>query len=108
TVYQALCALQTRAAEHGGTSPNRISFTVTVQLARLTVAAQAAGDATALDTARHEVITELLAALLPTRRHRQCQRIKKPSKNTFEVRKRDQARTPSSVHYTLKVTKHPT
>ncbi|WP_052270302.1 IS4 family transposase [Streptomyces sp. MUSC 125] len=108
TVYQALCALQTRAAEHGGTDPDRISFTITVQLARLAVAAQAAADATVLDSARHEVITELLAALLPTRRHRQCQRIKKPSKNTFEVRKRDQPRTPSNVHYTLRVTKHPT
>lgn len=108
TVYQALCALQTRAAEHGGADPDRISFTVTVHLARLTVAAQAAADATVLDTTRHEVITELLAALLPTRRHRQCQRIKKPSKNTFAVRKRDQPRTPSNVHYTLKVAKHPT
>ncbi len=108
TVYQALCALRTRAAEHGDTDPDRISFTVTVQLARLTVTAQAAGDATVLQTTQHEAITELLAALLPTRRHRQCQRIKKPSKNTFEVRKRDQPRTPSNVHYTLKVTKHPT
>lgn len=108
TVYQALCALQTRAAEHGGTDPDRISFTVTVQLARLTVAAQAATNVTTLDTARREVTTELLAALLPPRRNRQCQRIKKPSKNTFEVRKRDQPRTPSNVRYTLKVTKHPT
>ncbi|RPK42626.1 hypothetical protein EES39_20470 [Streptomyces sp. ADI92-24] len=108
TVYQALCALQTRAAEHGGTDPDRISFTVTVQLARLAVAAQAAADVTTLDTARREVTTELLAALLPPRRNRQCQRIKKPSKNTFEVRKRDQPRTPSNTRYTVKVTKHPT
>jgi hypothetical protein len=100
--------LQTRAAEHGGTDPDRISFTVTVQLARLAVAAQAAADPTVLDTARHEVITELLAALLPPRRNRQCQRIKKPTKNTFEIKKRDQPRIPSNVHYTLKVTKHPT
>ncbi|MFG2632351.1 transposase, partial [Streptomyces sp. NPDC048473] len=69
TVYQALCALQTRAAEHGGTDPDRISFTVTVQLARLAVAAQAAADVTTLDTARREVTTELLAALLPPRRN---------------------------------------
>ncbi|MFI6730866.1 transposase [Streptomyces sp. R-74717] len=70
TVYQALCALQTRAAEHGGTDPDRISFTVTVQLARLAVAAQAAADVTTLDTARREVTTELLAALLPPRHNR--------------------------------------
>jgi hypothetical protein len=79
-----------------------------VQLARLAVAAQAAADVTTLNTARREVTTELLAALLPPRRNRQCQRIKKPTKNTFEVRKRDQPRTPSNVRYTLKVTKHPT
>ncbi|WP_228389949.1 IS4 family transposase [Streptomyces smaragdinus] len=108
TVYQALCALQTRTAEHGGTDPDRISFTVTVQVARLAVAAQAAADAITLAAAHREITTELLAALLPPRRNRQCQRIKKPSKNTFEVRKRDQPRTPSNVRYTLKVTKHPT
>ena len=108
TVYQALCVLEMHAAEQAGIDPDRISITVTVQLARLKVAAQAAVDATALGTARREVVAELLAALLPTRRDRQCERLKKPSKNTFEVRKRDQPRTPSNVHYTLKVTRHPT
>jgi hypothetical protein len=108
TVYQALCALEMRAAEHGGIDPDRISFTVTVQLARLTVAGQVAADTTALSTARREAVSELLATLLPSRRHRQCQRTKKPPKNTFEVRKRDQPRTLSNVRYTLRVTKHPT
>lgn len=108
TVYQALCALEMRTAEHGGIDPDRISFTITVQLVRLTVAGQVAADTATLDTARREVIAEFLAALLPPRRHRQCQRIKKPSKNTFEVRKRDQPRTPSNVRYTLRITKHPT
>lgn len=108
TVYQALCALQMRAAEHGGVDPDRISFTVTLQLARLKVAGQAAADAVTLDTARREVVTEILAALLPARRNRQCQRIKKPIKNTFDVRKRNQPRTPSNVHYTLRVTRYPT
>ncbi|MFE5596245.1 transposase, partial [Streptomyces sp. NPDC056549] len=107
TVYQALCALQMRAAEHGGIDPDRISFTVTLQLARLKVAGQAAADPITLDAACREVVTEMLAALLPARRDRQCQRIKKPIKNTFEVRKRDQPRTPSNVHYTLRVTRYP-
>ncbi|MFE7397640.1 hypothetical protein [Streptomyces sp. NPDC057557] len=44
TVCQALCALQMRTAGHGGTGPDRISFTVTVQAARLAVAAQAAAE----------------------------------------------------------------
>lgn len=64
TVYQALCALEMRAADHGGIDPDRISFTVTVQLARLTVAGQVAADTTTLSTAHHEAVTELLAALL--------------------------------------------
>jgi hypothetical protein len=69
-VYQALCALRMRmrAAEHGGVDPDRISFTV--QLARLKVAGQAAADAITLDTACREVMTEILAALLPARRNR--------------------------------------
>ncbi|MFH8471775.1 transposase [Streptomyces sp. NPDC018000] len=108
TVYQALCAPQMYAAEHSGVDPDRISFSVTLQLARLKVAGQAAADAITLDTARREVVTEILAALLPACRNRQWQRIKKPIKNTFVVRKRDQPRTPSNVHYTLRVTRYPT
>src|SRR5512144_2103309 len=100
TVYQALCALQMRAAEHGGIDPDRISFTVTLQLARPKIAAQVAAHPNTLATARREVTAEILAALLPARRYRQCQRVKKPSKNTFAVRKRDQPRTPSNVRYT--------
>lgn len=52
TVYQALCALEIRAAEQAGIDPDRISFTVTVELARLKVASQAATDATTLDATR--------------------------------------------------------
>ncbi|NUK05279.1 hypothetical protein HRW23_30600 [Streptomyces lunaelactis] len=99
--------MQIRAAENGAIDPDRISFTVTVQLAQLAVAAQAAADVTTLSTARREAVAELPAALLPARRNRQCQRIKKPTKNTLEVRKRDQPRTPSNVSCTLKVAKHP-
>jgi hypothetical protein len=34
TVYQALCALETEAARQAGIDPDRISFTVTVRVAR--------------------------------------------------------------------------
>ncbi|MFF3689727.1 transposase [Streptomyces sp. NPDC002187] len=68
TVYQALCALQIRAAEYGAIDPDRISFTL--QLARLKVADQAAADVITLDAACREVVTEMLAALLPARRDR--------------------------------------
>ncbi|GGU48326.1 hypothetical protein GCM10010211_10680 [Streptomyces albospinus] len=107
TVYQALCALKAHAAEHSGTDPDRISFTVTVQLARLNTTAQAAADPGTLRTSRREVVQELLDSLLPARRDRQCERLKKPSRNTFDVKKRDQPRTLSNVHYALKVTRYP-
>ena len=34
TVYQALCALKTQAARQAGIDPDRVSFTVTVRIAR--------------------------------------------------------------------------
>ncbi|MFI6449333.1 IS4 family transposase [Kitasatospora sp. NPDC050543] len=107
TVYQALCVLELHAAQCGGIDPDRISFTVTVQLARLKVVGQAAADAITLMAARSEVVRELLDGLLPTRRNRQCERVKKPPKNTFETKKRDRPRAPGHVQYTLKVTWHP-
>ncbi|KQV11642.1 MULTISPECIES: IS4 family transposase [unclassified Kitasatospora] len=104
TVYQALCALEVHAAEQGQVDPDRISFTTTVQLARLKVAGQAAANPQTLHTARREVVQELLNDLLPQRRDRRCQRVKKPPKNTFEVKKPDQSRPPSNVSYSLRVT----
>jgi hypothetical protein len=106
TVYQALCTLEARAAEHGRIDPDRISFALTLQLTRLKVIEQVAADPTTLAAARREVVAEILAALLPRRRQRQCQRVKKPARNLFEVRKRDQPRPPSKVNYTVKVTRH--
>ncbi|WP_406260050.1 hypothetical protein OH779_01835 [Actinacidiphila glaucinigra] len=107
TVYQALCTLKTNAAEQGRIDPDRISFTTTVQLARLKVASQAAADPQTLVTTQREVVQELLSALLPRRRDRRCRRVKKASKNTFDVKKRDEPRTPGNVSYLLKVTRHP-
>ncbi|MFJ8391011.1 hypothetical protein ACIQ9Q_42440 [Streptomyces sp. NPDC094438] len=52
--------LEVHAAEQAGIDPDRISFTVTVQLARLKVVAQAASDVTILHATRLEVIRELL------------------------------------------------
>lgn len=107
TVYQALCTLEAHAAEQGRIDPDRISFTTTVQLARLKVAGQAAANPQTLLTARREVVWELLSELLPRRRDRRCQRVKKAPKNTFDVKKRDQPRPPGNVSYLLKVTRHP-
>ena len=107
TVYQALCALELHAAQRGDIDPDRISFTATVQLARLKVVSQAAADTITLIAARNEVVRELLDGLLPARRDRQCDRVKKPPKNTFETKKRDRPRTSGHVQYTLKVAWHP-
>lgn len=41
--------------------------------------------------------------LLPKRRGRQCERVKKPPKNTFQSKKRDEARLPGKVKYKIKV-----
>jgi hypothetical protein len=70
TVYQALGALKVHAAEQGEVDPDRISFTTTVQLARLTTAGQTAANPQVLCAARLEVIQELLNDLLPSRRDR--------------------------------------
>jgi hypothetical protein len=53
------------------------------------------------------VTAELLAALLPNRRHRYCDRAKKQIKNIFEARKRDISYTDANVRYILTITKHP-
>jgi hypothetical protein len=107
TVYQALCALEVHTAEQAGIDPERVSFTVTVQLVRLSTTDQAATDATTLGSTRRQVATDLLDALLPPRRHRRCERVKKPPKNTFATKKPDQTRTESNINYHVKVTRHP-
>ncbi|MEV5400973.1 IS4 family transposase [Streptomyces cellulosae] len=107
TVYQALCALKVHAAQQGEIDPDRISFTTTVRLARLTTAGQTAANPQALGAARLEVVQELLSDLLPPRRDRRCPRLKKPPRNTFEAKRRDEPRPPSRVSYSLKVTPSP-
>ena len=102
TVYQALCALKTEAARQAGIDPDRVSFTVTVRIARDHAAAiRPAGGA----QARHDAILDILADLLPRRRDRQCERVKKPPKNTFPARKRGETPPASKASYTIKITK---
>ncbi|MDT0343692.1 transposase [Streptomyces litchfieldiae] len=107
TVYQAICALEARTAQDAGIDADRLSFSVSVHITRLTVVRQAGRDEATLEACRHEVTAELLAALLPSRRNRRCDRAKKPIKNTFEVKKRGTRYTEANVRYTLTITKHP-
>jgi hypothetical protein len=104
TVYQALCALKTEAAATAGIDPDRISFTVTVRIARDHASNQPAITTRSLSQARSHAIRDILDDLLPRRRSRQCERVKKPPKNTFPSKKRDDTRLPDKVKYKIKVT----
>jgi len=101
-VYQALCALRAEAARTAGTDPDRISFTVTVRVARDHAAVRAAGHS----QARRDAITDIIADLLPARRHRQCQRVKKPPRNTFPAKQRGNAPPATTATYTITITKN--
>jgi hypothetical protein len=103
-VYQALCSLRVCAAQAADTDPDRISFTVTLRLARDQVGNQAAATPASLHDAVQQTITDLLDELLPPRRSRCYERKKRPAKNTYPHRKPDQPRPPNPVTYTLAVT----
>lgn len=105
TVYQALCTLRTEAARTAGADPDRISFTVTVRTARDHASNQASLTAADLSRARSQAIHDILSDLLPRRRDRQCQRVKKPPKNTSPASKHHQAHPPGNVRYKIAVTR---
>jgi hypothetical protein len=103
-VYQALCALRAAAAQTAGIDPDRISFTITVRLARDQAGTPAAASPDTLRRACQQTIADLLDDLLPTRRSRTYERIKRPPKNTYPRRTHDHVRPPSKVNYALTVT----
>ena len=105
TVYQALCALETDAARQAGLDPDRISFTVTVRVARDHAASHAIITPRSLDLARRQAISDLLSDILPRRRDRHYERIRKQPKNNFPAMKQRQQRLPSRVSYKIKVTR---
>ena len=102
-VYQALAGLRTRTAQAADLEPARISFTITVRLARDQVCNQAGADPDTLATALHQTMTDLIADTLPGRRHRCYERIKRPPKNTFPAKKPGHIRPFSHVDYTVTV-----
>ncbi len=83
TVYQALCALEAEAARQAGIAPDRISFTVTVRIARDHAASHAIITPRSLDLARRQAIGDLISDLLPRRRDRHYERVRKQPKNNF-------------------------
>jgi Insertion element 4 transposase N-terminal/Transposase DDE domain len=102
-VYQALAGLRTHTAQAADLEPARISFTVTVRLARDQVCNQAGADPHTLAAAVEQTIADLIAETLPGRRDRSYERIKRPPKNTFPTKKPDHIRACSRVDYTLTV-----
>lgn len=99
--------MEARTAHDAGIDTDRLSFSVSIQVARLTVVRQAGRAEVTLEACLREAAAELQAALLPNRRHRRRDRAKKQIKNTFESRKRDISYTDANVRYTLTITKHP-
>ncbi len=94
------------AAQTADIDPDRISFTITVRLARDQAGTQAAATSGSLQRAIDQAITDLLDDLLPPRRSRSYARVKRPAKNTYPRRKHDHVRPPSKVSYALTVTGH--
>ena len=98
TVYQALCSLKCAAALTAGIDPDRVSFIVTVRVAR-----DHASTSSKTAQARRNAIHDILEDLLPRRRDRQCERVKKPPKNTFPTKKRDAAQPASKASCKIKI-----
>jgi hypothetical protein len=88
-----------------GIDPDRISFTVTVRIARDHASSQAGIRSAGSSRARSQAIRDILGDLLQPRRNRQCERVKKPPKNTFAAKKRDGIHPPGTVRYKIKVTR---
>jgi hypothetical protein len=103
-VYQALCVLRTRAAAAGGVDPDRISFTVTIRLARDHACTLGTLSPTELADACEQTSTDLLADLLPNRRTRSYERLKRTPRNNHQIRRHDHTRPASRVSYALTIT----
>jgi hypothetical protein len=103
-VFQALAALECHAAGQAGIDPGRLSFTVTIRIARDHARSQlAATTPQGLARARQHAITDMLADLLPPRRDRHYERAKKRPRNTYPAKKNDQPRPPANVTYRIQV-----
>ena len=98
-VCQALSGIEYQAAAQAGIDPDRLSFTVTIRIARDHARTQQAIlTPRGLARARQHAITDMLADLLPERRPRHYDREKKrPRNNNYPTRKNDQPRPPAKI-----------
>jgi hypothetical protein len=108
-VFQALSGLQCHAAAQAGIDPGQISFTITIRIARDHARTQQHTlTPGGLALARNQATTDMLADLLPPRRDRHYDRVKKrPRTSTYPTKKNDQPRPPAHVTYTIHVTRRP-
>lgn len=102
-VYQALIALRAHAARSARIDPDQISFTLTLRIARDQAGTTAALRPRSLTRARTHAITDMLADLLPRRRARRYERIKKPATNDFLANKPGHTRPSSKITHTITV-----
>jgi Insertion element 4 transposase N-terminal/Transposase DDE domain len=103
-VYQALSALRARAARAGNCDPDRISFTITVRLARDQAGNQAAATPAGLAEACQQTVADLIDDRVPARRARSYERIKRTPRNNHTIRRHDHQRPPSRVSHALTIT----
>ena len=96
--YQALCTLRTDAAAAAGIDPDRVGFTITVRVTRDTITAGHLSQ-----NARVLAIAAISSDLNPPRRARITQRVKKPPRNTFTAKRRDQTRPPTHTTHKIKI-----
>ena len=78
---------------------------MTVRVARDHAASHAIITPRTLGLARRQAISDLLGDILPRRRNRQYERVRKQPKNNFPAIKRGQERPPSRVTYKIKVSR---
>jgi hypothetical protein len=103
-VYQALCALRSRAAYTADCDPDRISFTITVRLARDQACNQAAATPASLHETCHQTVSDLIDERLPARRARSYERIKRTPRNNHKICRHHHERPPSKVIYEFAIT----
>ena len=87
-----------RSRAAAGIDPDRISFTVTVRVARDHAASHAIITPRSLDLARRRAIGDLLGDILPRGRDRRYERLRKRPKNDFPAMKRGQQKAAQTGH----------
>ncbi len=90
---------RSRTSARIGIDPDRVPFTVTDRVARDHAVSASAEPA----QARRDAVRDILDDLLPRRRDRQCERVKKPAENTCPTKKHDTAQPAAKANCKIKI-----